>query len=73
MKLTVIERTEGGFKCEVNNSGSIKTKKGVNVPNVKLSMPFVSKKDYDDIVFSAEKNVDVIALSFVRRKEDVLE
>ena len=73
MKLTVIERTSGGFKCEVNNSGSIKTKKGVNVPNVKLSMPFVSKKDYDDIVFSAEKNVDVIALSFVRRKEDVIE
>jgi pyruvate kinase len=73
MKLTVLEANPDVLLCEVNNSGSIKTKKGVNVPNVKLSMPFVSKKDYDDIVFSCEKGVDMIALSFVRRKEDVLE
>lgn len=73
MKLTVLEAYPDKVICEVNNSGSIKTKKGVNVPNVKLSMPFVSQKDYDDIMFSAEKNVDTIALSFVRRKEDVLE
>ncbi|MDR4968681.1 MAG: pyruvate kinase, partial [Acholeplasmataceae bacterium] len=73
MKLTVLEATKDILLCEVNNSGSIKTKKGVNVPNVILSMPFVSEKDYEDIVFSANKNVDMIALSFVRRKEDVLE
>lgn len=73
MKLTVLEAHKDRLLVEVNNSGSIKTKKGVNVPNVKLSMPFVSQKDYDDILFSARKNVDMIALSFVRRKEDVLE
>lgn len=73
MKLTVLETHGDKLFCVVNNSGSIKTKKGVNVPNVKLSMPFVSKKDHDDILFSAEKNVDMIALSFVRRKEDVME
>lgn len=73
IKLTVLENKDGVMKCEVMNSGIIKTKKGVNVPNVKLSMPFVSKKDYDDIVFSANQNVDMFALSFVRRKEDVLE
>ncbi|MCR3906639.1 MAG: pyruvate kinase [Tenericutes bacterium] len=73
MKLTVVEVSKDILICEVNNSGSIKTKKGVNVPNVILSMPFVSEKDYEDIVFSAKKNVDMIALSFVRRKEDVLE
>jgi len=73
MKLTVQEVHKDRLVVEVNNSGSIKTKKGVNVPNVKLSMPFVSKKDYDDILFTARKNVDMIALSFVRRKEDVLE
>lgn len=73
MKLTVLEAYKDRLIVEVNNSGSIKTKKGVNVPNVKLSMPFVSQKDYDDIVFSAKKNVDMIALSFVRRKEDVIE
>ncbi len=73
MKLTILENKGDYLLCEVNNSGSIKTRKGVNVPNVKLSMPFVSKKDYDDIVFSAKMDVDMIALSFVRRKEDVLE
>ncbi|BCR36503.1 pyruvate kinase [Mariniplasma anaerobium] len=73
IKLTVLDNKDGVMKCEVMNSGIIKTKKGVNVPNVKLSMPFVSKKDFDDIVFSANQNVDMFALSFVRRKEDVLE
>jgi pyruvate kinase len=73
IKLTVLDNKDGVMTCEVMNSGIIKTKKGVNVPNVKLSMPFVSEKDYDDIVFSANQNVDMFALSFVRRKEDVLE
>jgi pyruvate kinase len=73
IKLTVLDNKDGIMKCEVMNSGIIKTKKGVNVPNVKLSMPFVSKKDFEDIVFSANQNVDMFALSFVRRKEDVLE
>ena len=73
MRLNIVEKYDDKLVCEIMNSGSIKTRKGVNVPNVKLSMPFVSKKDYDDIIFSAENNVDMIALSFVRRKEDVLE
>jgi pyruvate kinase len=73
MRLNVLDVTSDILYCEINNSGSIKTKKGVNVPNVKLSMPFVSKKDYEDIVFVADQGVDMIALSFVRRKEDVLE
>ncbi len=73
MKLTVLEVGNSKLLCEINNSGSIKTKKGVNVPNVKISMPFISKVDYADIVFSAENNVDMMALSFVRSKEDVLE
>jgi len=73
MKLTVLEDLKDKLLCEINNSGSIRTKKGVNIPNAKLSMPFVSEKDRSDIIFSAEKNVDMIALSFVRRKEDVIE
>ena len=55
MRLNVLKATPDILYCEVNNSGTIKTKKGVNVPNVKLSMPFVSKKDHDDILFVAEK------------------
>ena len=73
MRLNVIEKTAKGLVCLIMNSGVIKSRKGVNVPNVKLSMPFVSQKDYDDIVYAINEGVDMIALSFVRRKEDVLE
>lgn len=73
MRLNILEATNDELTCEIFNNGVIKTKKGVNVPNVKLSMPFVSKKDKEDIQFCAEMAVDMIALSFVRRKDDVLE
>jgi len=72
MRLTVIEKRVDEFTCVVNNFGIIKSKKGVNVPNVKLSMPFISEKDDIDIRFACKNKVDMIALSFVRRKEDVL-
>jgi hypothetical protein len=73
MRLDVIEKYGNHFVCQLFNSGVIKTKKGVNVPNVKLSMPFLSEKDIKDITFASEAGVDMFALSFVRRKEDVLE
>lgn len=59
--------------CTVKNSGTISNKKGVNVPGVLLSMPYISNKDRDDIVFAAEHNYDFIAASFVRTAEDVME
>lgn len=73
MRLDILEKKQGVLTCKVFNNGVIKTKKGVNVPNVKLSMPFVSQKDREDIIFCAKEGVDMFALSFVRRKEDVLE
>ncbi len=72
MRLTVQEVANEKLKCVVNNSGFIKSRKGVNVPNVKLSMPFLSEKDKEDILFAANNKVDMIAMSFVRRKEDVV-
>lgn len=71
MKLTVIETSKDEFTCRVEVSGPIKTKKGCNVPGVKLSMPFISKKDDEDIRFGCRMDVDFIAASFVRRAEDV--
>ncbi len=59
--------------CEVKNGGIISNKKGVNVPNVSLSMPYMSQKDIDDILFGIEQDVDFVAASFVRTKDDVLE
>ena len=72
MRLNIIEQTPDSLKCIVHNSGVIKSRKGVNVPNVKLSMPFISAKDDIDIRFAAQAGVDMIAASFVRRQEDVL-
>lgn len=55
------------------NSGEIKNKKGVNVPNVSVNLPGITEKDTNDIIFGVEQGVDFIAASFVRRPSDVLE
>lgn len=73
VRLNVLKVNDGVISCVVHNSGVIKNRKGVNVPNVKLTMPFISAKDREDIIFAAKTGFDMLALSFVRRKEDVLE
>ncbi|SFE50869.1 pyruvate kinase [Paenibacillus algorifonticola] len=59
--------------CRIVNSGQIKSKKGVNVPGVNISLPGITEKDANDIVFGIEQGVDFIAASFVRKASDVLE
>lgn len=71
--LTVLEIAGTEIKCRIVNSGQIKSKKGVNVPGVAISMPGITEKDASDIRFGIEQNVDFIAASFVRRASDVLE
>lgn len=72
IRLDVIDKSAGSFTCKIANSGIIKSRKGVNVPNTKITMPFISKKDEADIRYAAKANVDMIALSFVREKNDIL-
>lgn len=69
--LEVIEIKGKEIVCQVQNGGKISDRKGVNVPNVSLSMPFLSEKDKNDILFGIKNDVDFIAASFVRRAEDV--
>lgn len=71
IRLTILEVGDGELTCRVENPGPIKSRKGVNVPNVRLSMPFLSAKDESDIRFGCKQNVDYIAASFTRRAEDV--
>ncbi len=73
IRLTVLSNDRDKITCRVENPGIIKSRKGVNVPNVRHSMPFLSDKDIEDIKFGCEMNVDMIALSFVRRAEDVIQ
>ncbi|MFV0424579.1 MAG: pyruvate kinase [Bacilli bacterium] len=71
--LEVIKVKSDEIVCKVLNAGLIKNKKGINVPDCNLSMEFISQKDYEDIKFAAQQDVDFIAASFTRRKEDILE
>ncbi|GAB3916044.1 pyruvate kinase [Larkinella terrae] len=58
---------------EVVYGGPLKSKKGVNLPNTKVSMPSVTEKDFEDLDFGLENEVDWIALSFVRQASEILE
>lgn len=60
------------LKCEVLNSGVVKNKKGINVPNTKIMLPALTQKDIDDIKFGIENDVDFIAASFIRKASDVI-
>lgn len=71
MEVTSIKGTD--INCVVKNGGPVSDHKGINVPDVQLSMPFISKTDYDDIVFGIENGYDFIAASFTRTADDILE
>ena len=73
IKLTVLDVLNDEIKCLVENTGNIKNKRSVNIPGVKLSIPFLSTKDKEDINFAIENDADFIALSFVSCKEDIEE
>ena len=59
--------------CKVLNGGELGERKGVNVPNVPVRLPALTKKDREDIIFGVEQGIDFIAASFVRSAEGILE
>lgn len=73
IEMIVEEKTETDIVCKVLNEGPVSNKKGVNVPDTRLSMPYLSAKDKEDILFAIKTGYDFIAASFVRSAEDVFE
>ena len=73
IRLTVLSIDGGDIRCRVENSGPIKNHKGVNVPGVRLSMPYLSQQDKEDILFGVEQDFDFIAASFVRSAADIMD
>ncbi|MFT6987021.1 MAG: pyruvate kinase [Psychromonas sp.] len=73
IEMTVKSISDTNVVCEVMNTGELGENKGVNLPGVKVQLPALSPKDKGDLVFGCEQNVDFIAASFIRKKEDVLE
>ena len=72
--LKVLETNKKNLvKAEVIQGGELKSRKGVNLPNTKLSLPALTEKDKADAVFALKNNFDWLALSFVRSKKDVYE
>ncbi|MBB5180642.1 pyruvate kinase [Planomicrobium koreense] len=73
LHVTGIDKEKGLLHTVVENAGTLKTKKGVNVPGVSVQLPGMTEKDAQDILFGIEQNVDFVAASFVRRASDVME
>ena len=71
VELHVESKTETDIITRVVSGGQISDRKGVNVPGVRFSMPYISEKDKDDVLFGIRSGFDYIAASFVRGAEDV--
>lgn len=69
-----VERIDGAdIVCRVLNGGVVSNNKGVNIPNAHLSMPFISEKDRQDILFAIKNGYDFIAASFTRCADDIMQ
>ena len=73
IELTVDSVTDTEIFCTVVNGGTVSNNKGINVPGVRLSMPYLSERDISDIMFGVQCDYDFIAASFVRTAADVMQ
>jgi pyruvate kinase len=73
LELRVLGVADARVECEVVDGGPLRSHKGMNLPGVALSTPALTEKDRRDLVFGIQHQVDYVAMSFVRRAEDVLE
>lgn len=70
--LRVIEKTADYLVCEAQNDGKLGSRKSVNIPGVRINLPSLTEKDKKNILLAIDYNVDFIAHSFVRSKQDIL-
>jgi len=73
LELEVIDKTDGYLLCEVKNDATLGSRKSVNVPGVRINLPSLTEKDRNNILYAIEKDIDFIAHSFVRNRQDVLD
>jgi pyruvate kinase len=71
LELRVIKKSAAGLRCRIVCGGVLRSHKGVNLPGVSLSLPSLSNKDKDDLLFGLGQGVDYVALSFVRSADDI--
>lgn len=73
LELSVIDKTETDIRCQIIHGGLLKQNKGINLPGVAVSAPALTEKDREDLRFGIEHDVDYVALSFVRKPQDIIE
>ncbi len=73
LRLRVSRKRPDHLECEVVHGGTLSDRKGVNVPDVVLPIPALTRKDHEDLRFALDHGVDYVGLSFVQRAEDVME
>ncbi len=73
LKLRVIGKKENSIICLVEEGGLLKSHKGMNLPGMAISEPALTEKDKEDLEFALRHGVDFVALSFVRKPEDILQ
>ena len=73
LQLVVRESSGDDVVCEVIDGGTVKSRKGMNLPNVDISVSAITRKDREDLDFITSQEIDFIALSFVRSREDIRE
>jgi pyruvate kinase len=73
LELRVIDKTDDYLLCEVQNEAGLGSRKSVNVPGVRINLPSLTEKDRNNILYAIEKDIDFIAHSFVRNRQDVLD
>ena len=72
IELRVLTTTRSDVECEVIAGGTLAENQGINLPNVKISASALTEKDLQDLDFGAEQQIDYLALSFIRRPQDIL-
>ena len=71
--LIIDEISDTEIKCTFLNSGTLKGRRGVNLPNAKLQLPAMTEKDKSDLKFAVENDFDFIAASFIRKAQDIID
>jgi pyruvate kinase len=71
LELKVTSKTDKEVVAKVIYGGILKSRKGINLPNTNVSAPSLTDKDYEDLIFGLQQNIDWVALSFVRTADDI--
>ena len=73
LELVAVEKNADHLLCEVQNEATLSSRKSVNVPGVRINLPSLTEKDRNNILYAIEKDIDFIAHSFVRNRQDILD